>query len=91
MFFYCFTKHRYGNILYNTPSLTLEYVSFFFVHVQYDSHFVPAWTYNIDAGKSKSMDEAITDLKKVLANTPRAEIIKSEPVKSDQGSGYYGE
>lgn len=60
--------------------------------MQYDSHYVPSWTYNNEAAKQpkKAMSEAVDDLKKVLSEYPNVEIIESKPTKTDFGEGYYG-
>lgn len=60
--------------------------------MQYDSHYVPSWTYNNETSKQpkKAMSEAVGDLKKVLSEYPNVEIIESKPIKTDFGEGYYG-
>lgn len=60
--------------------------------MQYDSHYVPSWTYNSEAAKQpkKTMSDAVDDLKKVLSEYPNVEIIESKPIKTDFGEGYYG-
>ena len=60
---------------------------------QYDKHYVPSWTYNIEKGApgktTKSMDDAVADLNKVLKEYPRVEVITNEAVSSEAGKGHY--
>lgn len=58
---------------------------------QYDSHYVPAWTYNKEDSKKakKSMEEAIADVEKVLGDLPRVTVVEKKPIESEYGKGYY--
>lgn len=67
-----------------------NYRIFHISELQYDSHFVPPWTYNAGQSKNtKSMKEAIADVTKVIQDYPRTKIITSEATTSDVGDGYY--
>lgn len=58
---------------------------------QYDSHYVPAWTYNKEGSTKpkKSMEEAVADVEKVLGDFPRVTIIEKKPIESEYGKGFY--
>ena len=58
--------------------------------LQYDSHYVPSWTYNATPGQpKKTMPEAIMDVTKVIEEYPGTTIIKSEATDSEVGKGHY--
>lgn len=59
------------------------------IPLQYDKHFVPAWTYNATPGPKKTMSEAIKDITSVLEAYPRVTIIDSKPTSSEVGKGHY--
>lgn len=60
----------------------------------YNSHYVPSWTYNNPTPNEKrtpkTMEEAITDLRKVIDSYEGATIISQRPTNSPEvGEGYY--
>lgn len=58
--------------------------------MQYDSHYVPAWTYNAgDPVNKKTMQEAIDDVVGVISEFPGATIIEQRDTSSEVGKGYY--
>lgn len=74
----------------NVAPYKTHLVHFFLPHVKYDSHYVPAWTYNLNnPPNKKTMQEAIQDITQVVQDYPRTTIIESKQVESDLGKGYY--